>query len=284
MTVVTPRYFMKNGQIKRLSSDKLFGAELRMHDTLQRYALIATHHVLVFVLKGQKIIHLPQEEILVQSGSYIFIPRGSYIFSDIHPCSSCSQRVVLFLDDNFLREMLSMLPAYDRKNAPIQPFFPLGEITPLLHHSLDSLLPFLHEELHNSDLLVKVKLQEIFLTLFENNSSLQQFLTSLLSTPKPDLRSFMEKHFTHPCTVREFAHLTCRSSRQFQRDFQEIFEETPQKWIRKRRLNYAYQLLHNSTITISEVCDKAGIQNYSHFIQLFKKEFGITPKQCMAQK
>lgn len=286
MAIVIPRYFAKEGQLTSLAEDTLFGAEFRIHEELTHYSLITTHHALVFILRGIKIIHFPEGDQIINEGSYIFIPKGSYIFSDIHPNGDDAQRVVLFLNDTFLREILSPLPHRKENGEFKSTTLPRGEITPLLESILHTLRPYLQEDLHFGNLLLKSKLLEIFYTLFENDKehSLQHYITALLTSPKPGLRTFMEENFTKPLTVKEFAHLTCRSCRQFQRDFKSSFGITPQKWIRQKRLAYAHQQCKRTAKSVSDICFDSGFQNYSHFIQLFREQYQITPKQCMAQK
>ena len=65
----------------------------------------------------------------------------------------------------------------------------------------------------------------------------------------------------------------------FKREFKETFDAPPGEWIRKERLKRAYFLLTHSDSNVTDACSESGYHNLSHFIQAFKKEFGITPKQ-----
>ena len=59
----------------------------------------------------------------------------------------------------------------------------------------------------------------------------------------------------------------------------EVKEETGltlAKYIQSRRLDYARQLLLDG-VDVQTICDKCGIRSQSHFISLFKGEYGMTP-------
>lgn len=59
--------------------------------------------------------------------------------------------------------------------------------------------------------------------------------------------------------------------------FKKTFEKTIFEYIHDRRMDYAYQLLHDHGLFVNEVSGKVGYKNPNHFSTAFKKKFGITP-------
>jgi YesN/AraC family two-component response regulator len=58
---------------------------------------------------------------------------------------------------------------------------------------------------------------------------------------------------------------------------------TVKEYITARRMMFAKQLLlHNESV--SQVMEKVGYNNYSRFIQVFKKYVGVTPKQYLKKQ
>ena len=55
--------------------------------------------------------------------------------------------------------------------------------------------------------------------------------------------------------------------------------QTPNEFIRERRLSRACQLLDEGGINISEVAYQVGMKTPNYFSECFKKRYGITPKQ-----
>ncbi len=69
------------------------------------------------------------------------------------------------------------------------------------------------------------------------------------------------------------------SRSQLFRKLKSKLSETPNKFIQKIRLKHAAQLLKNTDFSITEICYETGFNYPSHFTQLFKERFGITPKK-----
>lgn len=69
------------------------------------------------------------------------------------------------------------------------------------------------------------------------------------------------------------------SRSQLFRKFKALMDTTPSQFIRVTRLNYASELLQQKQYNVNEVTFMAGFSDVSHFISLFKNQFGQTPKQ-----
>ena len=51
------------------------------------------------------------------------------------------------------------------------------------------------------------------------------------------------------------------------------------EYVQRIRLEKAEALLHTSSMTVDEVAEAVGYQNKGYFYKIFKKEFGMTPRQ-----
>lgn len=60
-------------------------------------------------------------------------------------------------------------------------------------------------------------------------------------------------------------------------EFKQYIGESPKQYLIRRRLNAARILLANTDMKVYEVALNVGYDNINHFINLFKKQFGITP-------
>ena len=94
-----------------------------------------------------------------------------------------------------------------------------------------------------------------------------------------DLEKIMFDNYLYNLKIEEFATLSGRSLSSFKRDFKKLFNSTPSKWIKAKRLEYAKILLLESDLNINQICYDCGFINSSHFIKSFKSEFNITPYQ-----
>ncbi len=61
------------------------------------------------------------------------------------------------------------------------------------------------------------------------------------------------------------------------REFSAAFGLPPLKYLNKRRIEAAQNLLLSGDKRIHEIAADVGYENTNHFINLFKKETGLTP-------
>jgi pimeloyl-ACP methyl ester carboxylesterase/AraC-like DNA-binding protein len=92
-----------------------------------------------------------------------------------------------------------------------------------------------------------------------------------------DLETVMFKNFLYNLKIEEFAKLCGRSLSTFKRDFKKIFNTTPSRWIKSKRLEHARVLLCESDLNINQICYDCGYINASHFIKSFKEKYNIPP-------
>jgi len=72
----------------------------------------------------------------------------------------------------------------------------------------------------------------------------------------------------------------CLSPYHFHRLFREVFGETPNKYLQRRRLANARQLLRSTDRTITEICLEIGFDSMTSFSALFRRIYGCSPRQC----
>jgi transcriptional regulator GlxA family with amidase domain len=106
---------------------------------------------------------------------------------------------------------------------------------------------------------------------------------------------FEDKHHNHPdedivqaqmwlqgnsqkvISLKSVAERFGMSVRTFNRRFKEATSKTPLQYLQELRIDMAKELLQTSNFTISQIADKVGYQDISHFAGLFKKLLGTTP-------
>ena len=76
--------------------------------------------------------------------------------------------------------------------------------------------------------------------------------------------------------MNEIASYTGRSLATFKRDFAKVSDFTPQKWIIKRRLEAAHDLIKSGK-KVTKACFDVGFKNLSHFSKIYKDAYGFAP-------
>ena len=94
----------------------------------------------------------------------------------------------------------------------------------------------------------------------------------------------MEEHYMYNLPLEKFAFLTGRSLTTFKSDFKKTFNNTPGKWLTKKRLDLAHQKLVAEKQKTTDVYLSAGFENLSHFSFAFKKAFGYSPSSLSSNQ
>jgi AraC family transcriptional regulator, exoenzyme S synthesis regulatory protein ExsA len=250
----------------------------------ERVAVCITRSMFAMILNGKKIIHTAKGDIEIGAGEMFFAQRGSYLLSERISTESEYRSMIFFFDDRYIHQfalrhasLLSVKPPLDSNADGIYKI----EKYPLIQHWADSVLPVYEAEYQNRNELLRVKIEELMLLLI-NSRQRDQFIRFLQSVQHSDtlnLEHYMTENFTLPLTLDEFAKQTGRSLTRFKQDFKAIFALPPRQWIIAQRLVRAHTLLVNTHSSVTEICYECGFENLSHFIQLFSKHYGVTPKK-----
>jgi AraC-like DNA-binding protein len=128
------------------------------------------------------------------------------------------------------------------------------------------------------DELAELKLKELMLLLLksEQYKNVQNFLSELFSTQKLKFTTIIENHIFSEISVDELAYICGKSLSSFKREFMKIYEETPAKYIKNRRLEHAAQLLKSTDQPIASIAYESGFQDPTTFSAAFQAKFNTT--------
>ncbi|ASZ13918.1 AraC family transcriptional regulator [Chitinophaga pendula] len=124
---------------------------------------------------------------------------------------------------------------------------------------------------------LRLKIMEMLYNLAVDSHNMFMCMLEFQEPIPTDIRHIMEEHYTSPASLNELAYLSGRSLSSFKRDVQEIYNTTPAKWIREKRLNKAKELLETTQLSVSDICFSLGFENISHFSRVFKVFHGKPP-------
>ena len=122
-----------------------------------------------------------------------------------------------------------------------------------------------------------LKLQEGLMALLAIDDRFAPTLFDFNEPWKIDIMEFLEDNYMCDLTIEEIAHYTGRSLATFKRDFKKISDLTPEKWLIRKRLEVAYDMVRSGKKKIMEVYTEVGFRNPSHFSTAFKRHFGVAP-------
>ena len=94
---------------------------------------------------------------------------------------------------------------------------------------------------------------------------------------------FIDENFTALKSVDDILKNTFMSAATLNRRFKEYVRLSPKKFLDSKKLSYAAKLLSDGA-SVTDACLASGFSDCSHFIALFKKQFGKTPLKYRSNK
>ena len=173
--------------------------------------------------------------------------------------NSCKEHYNLFLTRNSGRNIVTLPPS----NDVVACFRDL-----MMLHSDGT--DFVYSSMRTTDLLEHLMMECCCATLRN---------LELLNVPKYilDASYYIQQNFRQKITLDTLAKQYAIDKYHFQKLFKQCFGYTPKQLLIWTRLNYAKNYLRTSDMSIGEISLNVGIENTSHFINLFKIHEGITP-------
>ena len=237
-----------------------------------------------YVYSGEMLLDNGKEQIHVGKGECVFIPRDHHITMYKKTCDGeryCG--IFLSFTRKFLREMYGKLelPKMAADTPKIEQALRLpktAEITSLFA----SMTPYFDPNVKPQDDFMHLKLQEGLLALLHIDNRFVPTLFDFNEAWKIDILEFMNANYMYEFSLEELAHYTGRSLATFKRDFKKLSDLIPEKWLIRKRLEVAYQLMKEGGKRISDVYAEVGFKNPSHFSTAFKRQYGVPPTAVYA--
>lgn len=237
---------------------------------------VISDHFFLYLLKGVMLAYNGDKH-------YQFHPGDSCIARKNHLLRYTKQqqdgdfkKIVIVLDESFLKRFLARHPFDTGINTADDSIRPVkGD--QLLTRFINSLEPYYKGEAEIEEAFADLKREELLLILLKNDPSLAAVFFNFGAPQKIDIEGFMSRNFRFNVPLERFAFLTGRSLSAFKRDFQQIYNDTPGRWLTKKRLEEAYFLIHQQSQKPKDIYLVLGFENLSHFSFAFKKQFGLAP-------
>ncbi len=277
MKFIIPSYLAENNILKKI--DDFSYAKYVSHTPQTKNEVEITNNVLIYVTKGYKILHTAFEDYHIKAGSVLFLKSGTYVMSEV-----LDKRYEAFL---FFYSDAMLIDFIDKYDVAIneQPKSKQDEVCVLKHTDtfssvILSFIPYFEESEVNSDIL-KIKFEELFLKILtsKDNRVFKYYLSKIYNSDA-EFKKEVERCYADFTTVKEMTNYFKMNENAFRAKFQKLFAQTPKRWIDSKKLTRAKLLLEKRDKTVTEVAREVGYADLAWFSQRFKREFGISPKEC----
>jgi AraC-like DNA-binding protein len=235
---------------------------------------------IAYVISGRRIFHKDNNNYELKEGVCVFVKKCIHVAERENGQGWCV--MVFFIPDIFLKQLINenrnSLPLSHLPEAGAEHILPL-DVNDLSRSFFYSMLPYFRQETPPPENLLELKFKELVLSLLTNkkNDRFLAYLNKLGNDKKTSLEEVMHYNYACKLSIADYAKLTCKSIPSFKRDFRKIFRDSPAKWVMKKRIGLATELLLNTTLTVAEICFECGFENPTHFSRVFKEKTGYSP-------
>jgi AraC family transcriptional regulator len=190
----------------------------------------------------------------------------------------CDFDAVTYIDGTLKYTAVSISPGLiasspgDKTELSIEPF---ANIRSPLIRQLCASLKTSSDELHATSLM---------LALLTETSQYQRVLASpalarepLTRMQRDRLACYIEDNLGETITLQALAQLTELSTFHFSRVFKQYFGLPPYQYVLLRRLERAYQLVINSSLSLTDISAQCGFSAPAQFSTQFRRQFGQAP-------
>lgn len=243
-------------------------------------AKVKAHH-LVYICSGELELFENGRKTVVREGECVFIRRDNRISMNKY-CSKQTrtyQSIALFFDRKFLLDFYKKL---DPAEVPQQIKRSKVSVMKMPHRPdvaslFESLKPWFDTDEQPQESWLKLKLIEGLYTVLHTDRNVYASLFDFADPWKIDILDFMNENYMYDLSLEELANYTGRSLTTFKRDFKKISDETPQKWIIRKRLEVAHEMIVHQGRKVKDVIMDVGFKNMSHFSKIYKETYGMAP-------
>lgn len=239
------------------------------------------------VLRGEKYVYYGDECFRISPGQLFLLEAGVHYMKDESPEEGEYEQILIYYSAAELeRELLLLGLNY---HVSVGNDHRCGEcaghrhaVVPVWRAAADY-FRHLNDRLADRDFLcdsvaVRLKMTELlYLILSHGDSPLRQKLLNYSDAERDLLRQVVSRNIFSGASIEELARMCGRSQTSFKKDFGRLYGTSPHQWFLQQRLVHARLLLISTDRSINDIGTECMFANSSHFIKLFKKEYGLTP-------
>lgn len=226
------------------------------------------------ILEGEKLITLNGKEYKCNSKNFIIIPAHSRAEITIEKLSKLL--VVEFTDS--LVDLVK-----NKTNINLKNEYNYGYNKNIFNKeecqidiTINRILEIAIGDEKNKEFLLDLYSQELVYKLL-NVAEINRLITEYRNNPINKAIEIMRNNILDKITIGDIANNLNMPITKFSSKFKAVTGITPNNYLRRLKLLEAKEMLKYKSVT--EVSYDLGYENISHFIELFKKCYGITPKQ-----
>ena len=247
-------------------------------------------NLLVYIVAGEAVFTLDKTHYCVKTGDVLLIPAGTpYVADTLDTCDyyffhfdGMMETVVALQNYPQIQKDFSFdLADVSFSKITLMQLTETGEGNAKLHGLMMDC-----EELHNSAtfsgrLAIDNVLCRILLMLAQITE--QRYIASGYPVVLDKMLTYIHKNLTAPITTAQLCQYCGVSESYAARIFKKHLNTTMTQYITNQKLSYAYELMRNTGMNISQIASYLGFCDVYYFSRRFKEKYGKAPTQMFVR-
>ena len=240
-----------------------------------------------YVVRGERNVYYGDKHFTISRGEVYYLGVGNHYIEDISDEGRPFEQIVVYYSQELLQRILlhlnmnysiNITNTHSCERCRYMNHVAMPS-TMALRSFFAHALSYLQEDnfMHDSA-AENIKMTElIYLLVSQSDSCLKSKLLSNVDAARDNFEQIIYSHIFCDMSIDELASKCNRSLTSFKKEFKRHFRIPPHRWFIHQRLMQSRLLLISTSKSISEIGNECTFPNTSHFIKLFKKEYGFTP-------
>ena len=237
----------------------------------------------IYAVNGKSILYEPLQSSTLDTGESALMKCGNFINRwQITENQSPYEAIGIHFYPHVLRKVYdNEIPNFLKSKKSTTPTaFQKMKAAPLIKHYIDSLMVYFENPSLVTEELIILKVKELILLLYNTDSNgMRELLADMFNPHEIEFKKLIKTNIFKDLSVEDLAYLSKMSLSSFKRKFKLVFDETPAKYIKKKRLEKAEELLKFSNLRITDVCYESGFNDLGNFSKSFTKHYGFPPSE-----
>lgn len=253
------------------------------HDLLKS-KINLSKNTISFLRTGTKEVIGDDNSVQIDNQKFVVMKSGNCLMTEkISSSNKIYKSILLFFTDDLVLDFLERNKLYSSSKMEHKSFY-IFEYDDFIEHFVESLEKILRLPKATKEKILKAKFEEIMLYLsHQHGASFLNRIVQQADNTATRIMNIIDNNRLNKLSLQELAFLSNMSVSTFKREFYKLYQKTPMKWFNEERLEHIAILLRTQQKRPIELYEDAGYENFSNFVQAFKKKFGVTPKQYQSQ-
>ncbi len=244
-------------------------------------------YAVLYVMRGKKYIYNGDVRLEVGAGDMLYLGSGNHYMENIPDSGKPYEEMVFYYTPDELSNILNNLSMIYRLNITNDHSCPncynksyvVYPAWSTLRNFVTTVNQYIKDDLFANDKAAEnIKMTELIYLIFSQaDCCLKGKMLGNIDLVKEGFEQIITRNIFNDISIENLARQTNRSLTAFKKEFRKHFYEPPHKWFIKQRLMHSRLLLISTNKSVSEIGVECNFPNTSHFIKLFKKEYGMTP-------